>query len=1029
MIGSVWKLRIERRTKPHLLLFSTRREKLTRTSVYQFCHRKCGRFCCIACGLIGATKKNRLGNKRSFAPTIARKSHSGVLDGHTSALPFTRFRKIAGAPMNEPAEEEERIFAEARVLPATERPLYLDGACGNDTALRGRIEALIAAHESAGEFMAPPREISLGEKANGSSPRGSVDREGTRIGRYKLLQKIGEGGCGVVWMAEQEEPVRRRVALKVIKLGMDTKNVIARFEAERQALALMDHPNIARVFDAGATDAGRPFFVMELVPGVPITKYCDQHNLSTAARLELFTQVCQAVQHAHQKGVIHRDLKPSNILVTLHDGEPTPKVIDFGIAKATQGRLTDHTLFTAFEQFIGTPAYMSPEQAEMSGIDVDTRSDIYSLGVLLYELLTGRPPFDPKSLFQAGLDEIRRIIREVEPVKPSTRLNTLGDADRDSVARQRSISPAQLSPLIRGDLDWIVMKALEKNRNRRYETANGLALDIQRHLQNEPVSARPPTTTYRVSRFVRRNRFAVVAVSAVALALVIGTVVSTMQALRAKRAERLASIERSKAVDERAHAEDLLGFMLGDLRTQLAKVGRLDVLESVGDKAMGYFSSRETSGMDDPTLARRAKALTQIGEIRMDQARYSDAAAAFAEAYKQASALVARHPKDGAMIFERGQAEYWNGFVHWQRGEIPEATDWLNRYSNTSLELVALDPSRPEWQSELAWGRHNLATLQLENGEYDQAKNGFLAELSTLDKSLTKSRNDQDLRFRISEVHSWLGNLASRQRNLGKAMKEYSIQAEILEDLSQSTSGAELWRFKFADALLFQTDLALTAGQQVIAGDKLAQSLTILNELVALDPANRQWEITLLEAKLKAAVLTRQKGDLSNALHLIEDAVPKLERLASAEPSDHYFTLWLAKAWRLDAQIRAAAGRTDASIAAEKAVALGEKLLDGNRTAESLISECAWASVVAGDIAAKAGAKDIAQAHWQHAMALLTPHLRNPKDWSLLEPAARAMVSLGRVKEAQALVAQLTAFGYVPLDPWPEALKISAPKQ
>jgi serine/threonine protein kinase len=318
------------------------------------------------------------------------------------------------------------------------------------------------------------------------------EQPGEQIGRYKLLQLVGEGGFGSVYMAEQKEPVRRRVALKIIKLGMDTKQVIARFEAERQALAMMDHPHIARVFDAGATDTGRPYFVMELVKGVPITEYCDTENLTTKQRLELFTSVCNAVQHAHQKGIIHRDLKPSNVMVTLHDGKPVPKVIDFGIAKATNRELTDKTLFTEHRQFIGTPEYMSPEQAEMSGLDIDTRSDIYSLGVLLYELLTGVTPFDGKRLRSAALNEIQRIIREEQPSKPSTRLSELShvssagaadEADRSGssvhdIARHRRTDPGALSRLLRGDLDWIIMKALEKDRSRRYETANGFAMDI-----------------------------------------------------------------------------------------------------------------------------------------------------------------------------------------------------------------------------------------------------------------------------------------------------------------------------------------------------------------------------------------------------------------------------------------------------------------------------------------------------------------------------------------------------------------------
>jgi len=481
-----------------------------------------------------------------------------------------------------PASSEQAVFAGALQCDSPEsRAAYLNQVCGPDAAFRRRVEALLRAADQAGDFLeAPPTGLGSGASSD-SLFNDLTEQPGDRIGRYKLLEKIGEGGCGVVYMAEQEEPVRRRVALKVIKLGMDTRQVVARFEAERQALALMDHPNIAKVFDGGATQAGRPYFVMELVRGVRITEFCDEARLPTDARLKLFVQVCQAVQHAHQKGIIHRDLKPSNILVTVNDGAPVPKVIDFGIAKATGQRLTDKTLFTQFHLFLGTPAYTSPEQAEMSSVDIDTRSDIYSLGVLLYELLTGRTPFDGEELLRSGLDEMRRTIREKEPPKPSTRLTSLAAADvrkltsesePDRSSSRRLPPTKELISAVRGDLDWIVMKCLEKDRARRYETANGLAADIQRHLGNEPVAARPPSAAYRLQRMVRRNQLAFAAGIAVVLALVAGTGFSLWQATVATRAKndalraeaetaseaRVAHEERDRAQAARREAETAL---------------------------------------------------------------------------------------------------------------------------------------------------------------------------------------------------------------------------------------------------------------------------------------------------------------------------------------------------------------------------------------------------------------------------------------------------------------------------------------
>jgi WD40 repeat protein/serine/threonine protein kinase len=434
-------------------------------------------------------------------------------------------------------EVEEAISAAARALPPEQRAAHLDQACAGDPPMRQGVEPLAEHPPQAGQGKTAPAPPPPGGTILLSGPL--TEKPGDRIGHYKLLQEIGEGGCGLVYMAEQQEPIRRKVALKVIKLGMDTKVVIARFEAERQALALMDHPNIAKVLDAGATHTGRPYFVMELVQGIKLTDYCDQHHLLIEERLELFIQVTHALQHAHQKGIIHRDIKPSNILVTLNDGVPVPKVIDFGIAKAASGQvLTNKTLFTALEQFMGTPAYMSPEQAEMTSLDIDTRSDIYSLGVLLYELLTGHTPFEAETLWAAGLDGMRRLIRETEPPRPSTRLSSLEDAEQTTIAKRRQSEPPRLIHQVQGDLDWIVMKCLEKDRTRRYETANGLAMDIKRHLNHQPVSAVAPSTLYRARKFARRHKVGLAMAGALLLLLVAGVIVSTWQAVRATRAER-----------------------------------------------------------------------------------------------------------------------------------------------------------------------------------------------------------------------------------------------------------------------------------------------------------------------------------------------------------------------------------------------------------------------------------------------------------------------------------------------------------
>jgi tetratricopeptide (TPR) repeat protein len=603
--------------------------------------------------------------------------------------------------MSQPTwEKVKALFHEAAALPADERVALFDRACAGDERLRAEVEALLASHEELKAL--EPETVTQG----GGAP---TEGAGSVVGRYKLLQPIGEGGFGTVYMAEQQQPVRRRVALKIIKLGMDTKHVIARFEAERQALALMDHPNIAKVLDAGATETGRPYFVMELVRGVSITEYCDQNRLSTPKRLELFMTVCGAVQHAHQKGVIHRDIKPNNVMITLHDGTPVPKIIDFGIAKATNQRLTERTLFTEYNQFIGTPAYMSPEQAEMSGLDVDTRSDIYSLGVLLYELLTGTTPLDSQRLKQVAYSEIQRMIREEEPHRPSVLISTLGQAATTAAEQRRTDLPG-LARMLRGDLDWVVMKALEKDRTRRYETANAMRQDLERYLGNEPVSASPPGTIYRMRKFMRRNRAVVGVGAAVAAALFVGLLLAATGFVEARR-EAEASIaindffnEMLAAVDPR-HLRQYSGF--GARRASLQPEGERAHDVSVVDMILGARANIGSSFAGKPSLEATARETIGLSLLGLGRPRDGTAELEKAAAIRRA-ALGEEHPDT-----LRTQLQLALGLT--ESGRDPEAVSLLRELREKMTRVYGESDPRTLQASSL------LATALMQDHEHAAA--------------------------------------------------------------------------------------------------------------------------------------------------------------------------------------------------------------------------------------------------------------------------------------------------------------------
>ncbi|MCP4898232.1 MAG: serine/threonine protein kinase [bacterium] len=617
----------------------------------------------------------------------------------------------------------KEVFLAACGLPGDERASYLDEECAGDDDLRREVEALLEI------------DCTTSDSADDRQPP-------ERIGNFHLLQKVGEGGMGEVWEAEQEAPVRRRVAFKLIKWGMDTKEVLARFESERQALALMNHPNIAKAFEAGSTDEGRPFFAMEYVRGVPLTEYCDAQRLSTQERLTLFTAVCDGVQHAHQKGVIHRDIKPSNILVAVEDGHPAPKIIDFGVAKATSQRLTERTLFTELGQWIGTPEYMSPEQAELTGLDVDTRSDVYSLGVVLYELLAGVQPFDSKELRTAGFDEMRRRIREEEPPRPSTRVSSLGDASQVAAERRRTDIHG-LTRTLRGDLDWIVMKALEKDQTRRYGSPSELAADVDRYLRKEAVEASPPSTAYRIRKFISRNRMGVAAGAAVIALLVAGVIGTTVGLLKARR-----------EADAARRSADVLESMFEIMDPARPKGGALTTRQ-----VLDIGASRVNIELKNKPLV-QARLLTILGEAYLNLGHFDEALPLVERSLAiREQELGADHPDVAATLNTLGWVQYW-------LGEFRSSRESFSRSLETRERTMAAD------DPEVAESLSDLAFLEWRSGDFDVADSLFERALEIIRRSRGSDGTAvADILYQRSLLQNTLGRYAEARDGLDRALE------------------------------------------------------------------------------------------------------------------------------------------------------------------------------------------------------------------------------------------------------------------
>jgi serine/threonine protein kinase/tetratricopeptide (TPR) repeat protein len=752
----------------------------------------------------------------------------------------------------------QRLFERAQQLPATARSSFIESKCGTDDGLKQRLKAMLAT-EGKSNAAASSFTEKLDDAPAVAAQQAIGEGPGSRIGPYKLLQQIGEGGFGSVFLAEQQEPVVRKVALKIIKLGMDTRQVVARFEQERQALALMDHPNIARVLDAGATETGRPYFVMDLVKGHPIVEFCDKDNLTIHERLELFAQVCGAVQHAHGKGIIHRDLKPSNILVGSQDGRPLAKVIDFGIAKATSQKLTDKTLFTEHKQVIGTLQYMSPEQAEGS-LDIDTRTDVYSLGILLYELLTGSTPFDQKTLQNALYGEIQRMIREVEPPRPSTRLSESRDTLL-KIAAHRRVEPKRLSTMLRGELDWIVMKSLEKDRARRYETANGLAMDIRRYLSGEAVLAAPPSAAYRMRKFVRRHRVMVAGASAVSAALLLGAIAFAWQAREANHQRDLANQSRGEEIEQRkvAERERAQADAQRDraVKAESESKNRADELALVAEFQSSMLAQIDPymagQGLSDNVLAKFAAALAKVELPERERAGQLEV---FSSGWSRVNATDAALDLIDHTILIPAIAAIDKQFQQQPVVDAALRTTLGERYFNLGLYAA----SKPLFEQALALRRRVLGeehrdTLRaISNVGSVLSRQGLLNEaLVYYEEALQKCRrvlgaDDPQTLTAISDVGVVVNDLGRREEALSYYIETLEGRRRVLGEehpetlTSLSNMGALLWDMGRQEEGLKCYEQALEQRRRILGEEHLDTLISLSNMGVALNSVGRYRE-------------------------------------------------------------------------------------------------------------------------------------------------------------------------------------------
>jgi serine/threonine protein kinase/Flp pilus assembly protein TadD len=861
----------------------------------------------------------------------------------------------------DPRRVKELFVAALELDEAQARQHFLDRACGSDAELRQRLDVLLRAHDDPASVLNRPlAEVAPGEPGTtgtgGLTPPTVEDPSPSEVvgallaGRYQLLQPLGEGGMGTVWMAEQTEPVKRLAALKFIKAGMDSKQVLARFEQERQALALMDHPHIAKVFDAGTAPDGRPFFVMELVQGVPITQYCDEHRLTPRQRLELFIPVCQAVQHAHQKGIIHRDLKPSNVLVALYDGKPVPKVIDFGVAKAAGQALTDKTLVTDLGAIVGTLEYMSPEQAEINQLDIDTRSDIYALGVLLYELLTGGPPFSRQEMGTGGLLEMLRVIRQQEPTKPSAKLSTAEGLP--TLAANRGTEPAKLARLLRGELDWIALKALEKDRNRRYDTANAFAQDVQHYLVDEPVVACPPSPGYRLRKFVRRNRGPVVAAGVILLCLVAGIVGTTAglvwavrerddkaRALRAETNERKAKeralVEETRARESEKQGRDramaALRDMTDDIVEKLMMARGPDLTEENKEflrKIIKHFEGiAAVPWGDTENRVIRAEGIYCVGFVQYRLGELKEAEAAFTAALALYKQLTADYPARSVFRHLLAKSHYSLSLLLDKTGRLKEAERACGNALALQKRLVADFPTRPEFARELSNSHNHLGLLLAATGRVKEAEAAHGDALALQKRLAANFPSRPEFRKDLAASHNNLGILLTSTGRMKEAEAALGAARALFKQLAT----------KFPARFEFRRDLARshnnlgtvlsTTGRMKEAEVAYGAALALFKQLAADFPSQPEFRQGLAKTHYNLGILIHHTSRRKEAEAAYGDALALFKRLGTDFPDRPEFRWQVAQCHNnLGSLLEGTGLRKEAEVAYGAALALFKQL-------------------------------------------------------------------------------------------------------